>query len=74
MTKSTSSIPVLERNNVTAIKNSDKATMLNQYFSECFNSLYTIRKILSFFSFPGMITSVFMSLLLDISYLKRISM
>ena len=37
MTKSTSSIPVLERNNVTAIKNSDKATMLNQYFSECFN-------------------------------------
>ena len=26
------------------------------------------------FSFPGMITSVFMSLLLDISYLKRISM
>ena len=35
---------------------------------------YSIRKILSFFSFPGMITSVFMSLLLDISYLKRISM
>ena len=38
------------------------------------NSLYKIRNILSFFSFPGRITSVFMSLLLDISYLKRISM
>ena len=32
------------------------------------------KKNLVIFSFPGMITSVFMSLLLDISYLKRISM
>ena len=38
MTKSSSSIPVLERNGVTASKDSDKATMLNQYFSECFNT------------------------------------
>ena len=35
---------------------------------------YTIRKSLSFFPFPGMITSVFMSLLLEISYLKPIYM
>ena len=39
-----------------------------------FNSLYTIKKTIVIFSFPGMITSVFMSLLLDISDLKRVSM
>ncbi len=37
MSKSYTSIPVLERNGVTATKASDKATMFNQYFSECFN-------------------------------------
>ena len=51
-----------------------RSNAYNYTDNESFNSLYTIRKILSFFSFPGMITSVFMSLLLDISYLKRISM
>jgi len=37
MNKTNTSIPVLERSGVTAIKDGDKASMLNKYFSECFN-------------------------------------
>jgi len=37
MNKTNTSIPVLERSGVAAIKDGDKASMLNKYFSECFN-------------------------------------
>ena len=37
MNKTNTSVPVLERNGITAAKDGDKASMLNKYFSECFN-------------------------------------
>jgi len=38
LNKNNSSIPALVRNGNTASKDSDKASMLNHFFSECFNT------------------------------------
>ena len=37
MNKTNTSIPVLKRSGITATEDGDKASMLNKYFSECFN-------------------------------------